>query len=310
MKQPLNWRPSAQILSLLGITFFSVILFSFFGIILALSFGINLDITQLENVTDASVFPLKIMQMVQSIAIFFVPPILMGTFFSTSLKKYLGLRRPVTKEILLAGLTALFAISFINGVGFINQCIDLSSWLGDVWTWMVDKEKETNHLIELMLTTDSISGLLLNVLVIAIVPAIGEELFFRGVLQQQLYKMLKNPHIAIWLTAFIFSAIHFQFLTFFARFFMGVILGYLYYWSGNLWVSIMAHFINNFAATIAFYVSGSDSSEASLNDIDFGFIMSFTVSVLITFSLLQFIYKSTKQRKASIETEQNTSLNN
>jgi membrane protease YdiL (CAAX protease family) len=89
-----------------------------------------------------------------------------------------------------------------------------------------------------------------NLLMIAILPAIGEELLFRGVLLRLFREWTKNVHVAIIITALLFSFIHFQFYGFLPRFLMGVLFGYLVYWSGSLWVSVIAHFVNNGTAVI------------------------------------------------------------
>ena len=90
----------------------------------------------------------------------------------------------------------------------------------------------------------------------AILPAVGEELLFRGLLQQKLFSCFKNIHISIWITAFLFSALHLQFFGFFPRFLLGALLGYMFYWSGSLWLPIIAHFTNNaLALLMSFFIS-------------------------------------------------------
>ena len=104
-----------------------------------------------------------------------------------------------------------------------------------------------------LLVYDNSIELIFNILVIALVPALGEEMIFRGWIQRQLMRIINRPHVAIWASAAIFSAIHFQFLGFLPRLLLGVLLGYLYFWTGSLWVSIFAHFLNNGLQVIAQY---------------------------------------------------------
>ena len=120
--------------------------------------------------------------------------------------------------------------------------------------WMRDSEENAKVLTESLLKMDSFGLLLSNMIVIAILPAIGEELFFRGTIQQLIQRSSKNPHIAIWVTAFLFSALHMQFLGFIPRMLLGALFGYLFYWSGNLWLPIIGHFINNGFAVMATYM--------------------------------------------------------
>ena len=110
---------------------------------------------------------------------------------------------------------------------------------------------------------ESVSDLLLGLLVIAVLPAIGEELVFRGLIQNEFWRGSKNIHVAIWVSAFIFSAIHTQFYGFVPRVLLGALFGYLYYWSGNLLIPIFAHLFNN-----AFGVIGIYLQQRGLIDID------------------------------------------
>jgi len=112
--------------------------------------------------------------------------------------------------------------------------------------WARSMEDNTADMIQALLATDNVLLVLFNVLIIAVVPAIGEEIIFRGLLQGKIMDSLKNPVAAIWITAFLFSAFHMQFEGFIPRLLLGALLGYLYYWTNNLWVPIIAHFLNNF----------------------------------------------------------------
>ena len=119
-------------------------------------------------------------------------------------------------------------------------------------------------IIAAFLNITSIWDLCFTILVMAIVPAIGEELLFRGYLQQKTEILVKNSHIAILVTAFLFSMIHFDPQGLIPRFFLGVLLGYLFYWSNSLWLPILAHFINNSQA-ILFSLPSFENLETSTN---------------------------------------------
>lgn len=130
-------------------------------------------------------------------------------------------------------------------------------------TWMKDMEKSANELVKILLHMDSPAELLLNLLTVGVVAAIGEELVFRGIVQQQLSKMLGNPILSIWVTAIIFSAIHMQFVGFLPRVILGAGLGYLFYWSRSLWLPIIVHFLFNSLQVIAYYVLGEKADQFS-----------------------------------------------
>ncbi|HUH74067.1 MAG TPA: CPBP family intramembrane glutamic endopeptidase [Chitinophagales bacterium] len=122
-------------------------------------------------------------------------------------------------------------------------------------TILMNMEQQMNTTIEGMLKDRSVLAMGMNFLVIAVVASILEELFFRGVLQRILTDYI-DPHVAIFISAFIFSAIHLQFFGFLPRLALGIFLGYLYLHSGRLIVPIFAHLIFNGSQLIIYYQSG------------------------------------------------------
>ena len=151
----------------------------------------------------------------------------------------------------LYGIIALLAIQPIVGVvNEWNQAISLPEFLAPLEAWMREAENTAAQLQERFLSGTSYLDLLINIVVMAITPAICEELLFRGVIQNQLAKWLKNVHVAVWVAAIIFSAIHFQFYGFFPRMILGAALGYLLVYGKSLWLPIVAHCFNNFMAVV------------------------------------------------------------
>ena len=140
--------------------------------------------------------------------------------------------------------------------GQLNSGMVLPDWLSGVEQWMKDKEDYANHLMDLIMTPETFSGMWLNILIIAALPAIGEELIFRGVFQKIFHNLFRSGHLSVWVTSFLFSAIHFQFYGFLPRFILGLIFGYLFLWSRNLWLPVIAHFINNAVPTVGAYLKG------------------------------------------------------
>jgi len=162
-----------------------------------------------------------------------------------------------------------------------------AAWLPE---WMRSMEDSTEAMIKSLLQVDSVSELLFNILVIAMIPAIGEEFIFRGIIQKQMqFKM--NPHAAVWFAAVLFSAIHMQFEGFVARMILGALLGYLYYFSGSIWVAVFAHFVNNAAQVIVSYfwadeLLGTDITEPE----QVPFAMA-VVSLILVVIILNFLRK-------------------
>jgi uncharacterized protein len=127
----------------------------------------------------------------------------------------------------------------------LNQNMQLPQALAGIQKVMKEMEDNATNLTRFLTQFTSPVQFVFAFLVMAVFAGVGEELIFRGLLQNLLYKKINNPHTAIWLTAFLFSAIHLQFYGFLPRLLLGALFGYMYYWSGNLWVPILAHITNN-----------------------------------------------------------------
>ena len=128
---------------------------------------------------------------------------------------------------------------------------------------MKTAEENAALLTEQFLSVTTISGLIINILLMALLPAVSEELTFRGVLQRLFQAKGERretrdervPHTAIWCSAILFSAIHMQFYGFLPRMLMGALFGYMLVWTGSLWVPILMHFTNNSMAVILYFVA-------------------------------------------------------
>lgn len=142
-------------------------------------------------------------------------------------------------------LAIIFSIPFITWIAEINQNLIFPEMLSGFEAWAKAKEEQLKILTEYITTFDSNAQFMFGLLAIAIFPAIGEELVFRGVFQTLFFKSFKNIHVAIWISAFLFSAIHLQFYGFVPRFLLGALFGYIYFWTGNILIPIAGHFANN-----------------------------------------------------------------
>jgi membrane protease YdiL (CAAX protease family) len=151
--------------------------------------------------------------------------------------------------------------------------------------------------------------MLLAVVVIAVLPAIGEELVFRGIIQRELFRGTNNIHVAIWISAAIFSAIHIQFYGFVPRMLLGALFGYLYYWSGNLWMPIIAHFINNGFTVVAMYLYQQGSVKMDIENAEAAPWSSVLFSAVITTALLYF-FKKFYEKRRPVNFSDNTNQDN
>jgi hypothetical protein len=144
--------------------------------------------------------------------------------------------------------------------------------------------------------------LALNLFMIAVLPALGEEFLFRGVLQKLLTEWTKNKHLGIWIAAFAFSFVHFQFYGFLPRFLLGAYFGYLLAWSSSIWVPITGHFINNGVAVLYYHFSSDPLGETNMDKLGTSREYNYTLylSIISIALLLVFIYRIEKQRKELI----------
>lgn len=156
---------------------------------------------------------------------------------------------------LLAIIIQLVFLPFNGWLQGVNENIGLPASMAGFESVLKGMEESAKQLTDFLTDVDGIGQFLLAFIVIAVIAGIGEELIFRALIQRKLYKSFKNPHVAIWVAAVIFSAIHFQFYGFFPRVMLGALFGYFYYFTGNIWVPIVAHIFNNgLALTMLFLV--------------------------------------------------------
>lgn len=189
-------------------------------------------------------------------------------------------RRPLLKVLIFSFLFLIISFPLVGLSAWLNQQIPLPSWASSM-------EADTAKMISAILSVNSPVEWLLNLLVIAAIPAVGEELFFRGIVQTKLIDYFKNPQVAIWLGAFFFSAFHFQFEGFFPRILLGAVLGYLYYWSINLWIPIILHFFNNAMIVSAPYLGSSDVMISPEQPMSMGMIFAAAGALFIGYFLIK-----------------------
>lgn len=235
----------------------------------------DVDLALLQNISLASeqkeIAFLRYIIVSQQIALFLIPGIVL--FFLLNKENYKelhDLKIPSVSELILVIILVFCIFPLTTFAGLVNSAMDLPDWLLGVEKWMADKENNAAQLFELIMKRDTYWILPANLLMIAVIPAIGEELIFRGILQKLLYKVFRTSHLAIWTTAFIFSAIHFQFYGFLPRLILGLLFGYLFYWSRTLYLPVLAHFVNNAVPVAGAFFQGwekyDSASDLSLTD--------------------------------------------
>jgi membrane protease YdiL (CAAX protease family) len=232
-----------------------ITILAYFALCFALMLMENTGASQLPD-TAKDINLLKLMQVVLTTILFILPATIFCRYMRDERSAFLNMNAaPHFYYALTAAACILFALPAVSGLESWNQLIHLPQNFGSLESWMRKKENDAEKITLMFFQDKSIEGLVINLLVMAFMAALSEEIFFRGLLQQMLIKNKINAHVAIVITAILFSAFHLQFFGFIPRMFLGVVLGYLYYITQNLWVSIIAHFCNNAFAVIVMHFS-------------------------------------------------------
>ena len=197
-----------------------------------------------------------LLQVLTQAAVFLLPAVVFVMLFSACPGQTLQLRFS----------RRMWWLSLV-GVAVLLLSVPFSDWLtqvNDSWHWsgrwaaleesLREQSSSSQDFVDRVLSQKGVATLLLNLFVMAVVPAVCEEFFFRGALQTVMMRWLRNPHVAIGVTAALFSLMHGEFFAFLPRFFLGVLLGYLFYYSGSMLVNMCAHFFNNAVVVIVYYL--------------------------------------------------------
>ena len=209
---------------------------------------------------------MKWLQLLQSVATFLLPALAGAYLWSNTPMQWLHLNsKPSWQEALAAVVVMLLAIPGINLMSAWNQQMVLPEWMSGIEQWMRMQEDAAAQLTEQFLRVDTVGGLLVNIGLMALLPAVGEELTFRGVVQGM---FTRNKHVAIWATAAIFSFVHMQFYGFLPRMLLGAMFGYMLWWTGSLWVPMLMHFVNNCAAVVVAYFAYNHLEEGRAEMLD------------------------------------------
>ncbi|RYE04678.1 MAG: CPBP family intramembrane metalloprotease [Sphingobacteriaceae bacterium] len=273
------------------------------GIIVVILYGpsgFSSMLTMNENMSSSALNSLKIIQMGSSIFGFLVPSI----FFARVI-----VRQPVTYlkanwRFPLILLLVVFFIMLISSplmemVITFNQKMVLPPFLKGLETWMRNMEDNAGKQTEILLQMKTPATLLINLLMIAILPAVSEEFIFRGCFQQIFTGWTKSLHWGVWLSAALFSFIHFQFFGFLPRMLLGIFFGYFAAWSGSIWPGILGHFLNNGTAVIVSYLYQNKMIKVNPDQQQMFDWKSYTFSLIVTL-ILFLTYKKLSESKREL----------
>ena len=240
---------------------------------------------------------IRFVQSVQQISLFIIPSFIIIKLISKKGESFTGIDIfPRISDIIPVLFLALLIIPITTFLGYLNSGIDLPAWLAGTEKWIGEMEKQADLLTGYLVNSSDVPTLLLNLAIMAVIPAIGEELFFRGLLQRLLGELIKSPHLAIWLVSIVFSSIHMQFYGFFPRLLLGLIFGYLYFWSRNIWMPIIMHFVNNAVPVILSFRSGTPEIAGSGREIYLKEIPPPVIQMILVALILWYLRRSFAER--------------
>lgn len=254
----------------------------------------------ITHIGAATLGRLRVAIMLQDIIIFILPTLMTLAIATRNPWKFCHISQsPGTANSLLTLATIVVAIPAINLIIKWNEGLHLPESMVSIENFLRNAEDNANATITMLLGETGIGDMLISVLLIGILTGVAEELFFRGGLQNILKALFHNRHLAVWVTAFVFSAIHMQFFGFFPRLIMGVFFGYLVLWSGSLWLSIIAHSFNNSIVVLTMWLTKTNRLSEDINNIGTEGSMQSIVAVIISAVLTAVIIYYMKKRTAN-----------
>jgi len=240
---------------------------------------------------------MKVLQIMNTAGGLLLPSLIFIWLCTPKNEKYGGLSKsPSVLTLTLSFLLIVLAQPVVGWANELNSYLSLPEGLSFIENWMKSTENQGEQISEAFLSTTSTKGLMVNIFMIAILPAFAEEILFRGVLAKLFKDWTNNVHLAVFLSAFIFSAIHLQFYGFLPRFLLGTALGYLFFWSGSLWLPIAAHFANNFLSVLIDFLFRKGITQTNAENFGMDSAAWLTVISIIGVSgILYSIYKLTRE---------------
>jgi len=298
--------PFIQLIFMVFLMLAGFLIFSFLGFLIAMPlFHVNLfDLTSVMNNMEnpANIRILKYLQFIQSVSLFVIPPFIFILLTGEKVSQYFGFKIKAGHLAYLFVIIIMLSLIPVNNfLANWNSQIRLPNALTGLEKTLRDMEQSADNLTRIFLKMDNTGAYMVNLVIIAVIPAIGEELSFRGVFQPLFIRWTRNVHVGIFLTGFFFSFFHFQFFGFFPRWLLGVLFGYIFYWSRTIWLPVFAHFLNNGIAVTAYWLYGSETVEKKIDTFGTSLQdMALYTGIILVVILMFAFYTDQKNRESHI----------
>lgn len=271
-----QFRPFSQFLILLMIILLTGSLVSYASIELVkllYGFDLSVDITALSDINEPFVAEAnRVLLVCQHLGFFIFPALVFAHFMRTQIfGNYLLWKAPKPSKTWLWGIGAfLLLLPFVNFLAFINEGLELPATFQEAQKLLEDAEAQAQEFVMQLIALPGIGQTIFTLIALAVIPAIGEEFIFRGCIQRMLSRKLNNVHAPVWISALLFSLLHFQFFGFLPRLVLGAGLGYLFLYSKNIWLPILAHFLNNAIAVFSTQALLNTDEKSALDTLGYG----------------------------------------
>ena len=288
-------RPIMQFFLLIAVTLFSAGLLGALGLLACETFyGADWEVIQSylnDPMMPGAVGVLKVLQLFNTLGIFLIPAMIFSQLLSPQPETFLRLNRTFSWAIAAAIVVLFIAFTPITDLlAWLNDSIHLPSFLSGFETEMRQSSDDMQSLMGTFLSMENFGQFLFNIFLMAVLPALGEEFFFRGVIQRLLISRTGLVHLSVWVTAFAFAIMHQQFFGIIPLVILGALLGYLKEWTGSVWASILAHFVNNASIIVVMYFSNYNMSDMeSLSTPNWMYVIP---AILVCGGLIFYLYKN------------------
>jgi membrane protease YdiL (CAAX protease family) len=261
----------------------------FISLIVVMLMNGNYSINFLTEITTQPKYfrEMQVMEIFSTVFGFFLSTVFAASRMTNRPMTLTGFKGKISnRQFLFTVLIIFCGLALSSSLGYLSYQIPFPAELKN---YFLKLEKGYAETAEMIIKLDSPFELIISLIVMAVFPAVCEETFFRGGLQNYLYRSTRRFWFSVIVVSFIFSIVHPSFFGFLSRFMLGILLGLLYQYSGKLWLPILAHFINNAAVVVMMYFETSKGKSLSeiANDKD-GTYWGFLAIPVIVFLFMKF----------------------
>ena len=247
---------------------------------------------------------LRFMQISSQIFTFVLPPILYAMLVKERPFKSLGFSKSTILWLIL-GVAMMYTILPLNSIFTEwNANIKFPESLASFEKLMQDLQENATEIMMRFINVDTIGGLILNLFMIAVLAALGEELLFRSVIQTSLIRICKNAHIGIFIASAIFSLFHMEFYGLLPRLVLGLLMGYMYYYSRSIWIPMAMHFANNGTIVFLYYLNNIGAINIDVESFGETNIFVLILSIIAMVALFWFTIKLNKKEGLEIDNQE------